>query len=766
MSIDLREQLALSAHRMPAALEALQQAFVSHNITEQGHAYEGVIVSTCNRLEVYAALENAARGITAIESFITAFNNVDIDQIRPLLYRRQERQAVNHLFRLACGLDSMILGEGQILSQVTDASVQATQAGASGPVLTQLFNRAVHTGKRARTETGINRHSTSIGHVAALLVKRQIGDLTGARILIVGAGTMAALAAQALQCHGAQTLMCINRTYARAADIATRIAGQAWPWERLQYALMWADVVVTTTSAEQPIITVEDVQSLLPYRTGRVLTLVDIAVPRNIAYGIEQLEGVTRFDVDDLHSVIDDNLTQRRAEIPHVESIIADELEHYMHWLSSRAVVPVIAEFRQKVSALAQIELAHALPKLALNTSHYEAITRLVERITNKLLHEPTVRLKAHAANGVGVAYAQVITDLFALDDCAEVTIPASNGKGRSAHPSAARIQRYQQHRVEQVDQHIVRIGTRGSTLARWQAEYTREQLQQLWPRLRPELRIIETRGDRILDTPLPLVGGKGLFTAELEAELRNGSLDIAVHSLKDVPTEQPDGLVLGAIPRRVDPSDVLLSRRWHTLDTLPIGATVGTSSRRRAAQLLHHRPDLNIIDIRGNLETRINKAFDASSPYDAIILALAGLERLGLTKHISQMLPPDVMLAAPGQGALAVQCRDEAEMLTLLAPFNDPDTSCAVCAERAFLAGLGGSCAIPIAAYATIHGNRLTLRGRVSAQNGLNQIDVQTNIDLPDEHDCRLSSAEQVGADLAHTAIERGAIEILEIVL
>ena len=247
-----------------------------------------------------------------------------------------------------------------------------------------------------------------------------------------------------------------------------------------------------------------------------------------------------------------------------------------------------------------------------------------------------------------------------------------------------------------------IRLGSRKSKLALWQTHHVCDLLQAAWPGLKVEIQIISTTGDQILDTPLPLIGGKGVFTAELEAALREGAIDAAVHSLKDLPTESPPGLTVGATPHRVRPDDVLISREGYQLDTLPRGATVGTSSRRRAAQLLHLRPDLQMADIRGNVPTRIDKGLAEDGPYDAIILAYAGLERLGLLEATSQVLPLGQMLPAPGQGALGIQCRDEAESLALLAPLNDISTNVAVTAERTFLSGLGGGCAMPIAAYAT----------------------------------------------------------------
>ncbi|MBX2998624.1 MAG: hydroxymethylbilane synthase [Caldilineaceae bacterium] len=304
-------------------------------------------------------------------------------------------------------------------------------------------------------------------------------------------------------------------------------------------------------------------------------------------------------------------------------------------------------------------------------------------------------------------------------------------------------------------DPQPLRLGTRASALARWQTDFVIALLQSAHPHRYFESQLISTRGDRVLDTPLPLIGGKGLFTLELEQALHAGEIDFAVHSLKDLPTEDAGGLVVGAIPQRANPADALVSQAGYTIDTLPNGAVIGTSSRRRAAQLLHYRPDLRIHDIRGNVETRIRKALDPNGPYTATILACAGLERLNLMDVVTQILPFEVMLPAPGQGALAVQCRDEATSLSILDAVRDPFTAAAVAAERAFLAALEGGCSLPVAAHATRHRDRLHFWGRVSAVDGTQQIEIHA--------EGSLDEAADLGSRMASEALAHGADKILQ---
>jgi hydroxymethylbilane synthase len=298
-------------------------------------------------------------------------------------------------------------------------------------------------------------------------------------------------------------------------------------------------------------------------------------------------------------------------------------------------------------------------------------------------------------------------------------------------------------------------FATRPSALARWQTQWVIHALKKIHPNLECEEIVTTTQGDTILDKALPEIGGKGLFTQELESELLNGHVHCAVHSLKDLPIENSSELTIGCIPVRGDVRDVLISANGYTLATLPANASVGTSSLRRATQLLSFRPDFRIQSLRGNVDTRVRKALDGQ--YDAIILAAAGLTRLGLDNHVTEWLSLDMMLPAPGQGALAVQCRaDDHSTLSLLAMLDDDATRKAVTAERAFLSGLGGGCAVPVAAYAV--GNEqssvITLTGLVISEDGEKIVKVTG----------QGMDALELGNELSRKAIQQGADEILKL--
>lgn len=298
-----------------------------------------------------------------------------------------------------------------------------------------------------------------------------------------------------------------------------------------------------------------------------------------------------------------------------------------------------------------------------------------------------------------------------------------------------------------------VTIGTRGSKLALWQANWVKEQLEGLHPGTRVALEIIKTQGDKILDVPLAKVGGKGLFVKEIEEALLDGRADIAVHSMKDVPTQLPDGLEVGVIPEREESTDSLLSVNYEGLDGLPRGANVGTSSLRRQSQLAMLRPDLKITSLRGNLDTRINKLLDGQ--FDAIIVATAGLRRLNLSAPHQTILGPPEFLPAVAQGALGIEYRvDDEEIMDMLAFLNHDHTSHQVEAERGFLTGLDGGCQVPIAAWSEIDGNTLKLTGFVADTDGSRPIRLEVVGAVDD--------AWELGMGLAKDVLASGGDEIL----
>ncbi|WP_017662864.1 hydroxymethylbilane synthase [Baaleninema simplex] len=304
-----------------------------------------------------------------------------------------------------------------------------------------------------------------------------------------------------------------------------------------------------------------------------------------------------------------------------------------------------------------------------------------------------------------------------------------------------------------------IRIGSRKSQLALVQTHWVRDRLQESYPDRKFEIHTMSTQGDKILDVALAKIGDKGLFTKELEVGMLAGETDFAVHSLKDLPTNLPEGLMLGCVTERENPADALVVHEKHKdkqLETLPEGAVVGTSSLRRLAQLRHHYPHLEFKDIRGNLNTRLAKLDEGN--YDAIILAVAGLQRLGMGDRIHQAIPAEVSLHAVGQGALGIECREgDTEILELLKAIEDVPTTQRCLAERAFLRSLEGGCQVPIGVNTSIEGDRLTLTGMVASIDGQQLV--------KDTVSGNTADAETLGVTLANRLREQGATEILEVI-
>ncbi|MCB1868656.1 MAG: hydroxymethylbilane synthase [Gammaproteobacteria bacterium] len=304
------------------------------------------------------------------------------------------------------------------------------------------------------------------------------------------------------------------------------------------------------------------------------------------------------------------------------------------------------------------------------------------------------------------------------------------------------------------MSEQTIRIATRKSPLAMWQAEHVSSLLRKEHPGLQVELIGMSTQGDKILDTPLAKIGGKGLFVKELEQGMLSNRADIAVHSMKDVPVDLPEGLHLAVILEREDPRDAFVSNRYKSLDDLPKGAVLGTSSLRRQCQIAEQRPDLKIKSLRGNVNTRLSKLDEGR--FDAIILASAGLKRLGFKKRITTLLEPEQSLPAIGQGAIGIECRtDDERVNSLVAPLHDLETALCVVAERAMNNRLMGGCQVPIAGYAVINHNRIYMRGLVGEPDGSRII--------RSENSAPATQAEALGASLAEDLLGQGADQVLK---
>lgn len=411
--VALRERLAISGTALTDALAR----FGSSN----GHGPtlfpEGIILSTCNRLEIYAVAGDVDHGSETLVQSLSQIRNIPVEEFIDSLYIKSDDDAVAHLTQVACGLDSMVVGEPQILGQVTDAYRTAISRQATGPVLNRLFRHAIRAGKCARTETAISQYATSVPSAAAALAEQVMGNLDDRIVLVMGAGEMGRIAARSLISRGASGIIVANRTYDRALALARELNGEAMTFDRQAEALARSDIVITATDAPHVIVTPEKVKAAMAQRPDRPMLIIDIAVPRDTAPTVADIPGVSLFDIDDLRDVVNGNLASREREIPRVEAIAAEETTAFMTWFRALDVVPTIADLRRRAEAVKTQELDKALRRLGdLNDREQEVVRALAHGLVNKLLHEPTVRLKQYAVQGDGYRYTDVVRDLFGLE--------------------------------------------------------------------------------------------------------------------------------------------------------------------------------------------------------------------------------------------------------------------------------------------------------------------------------------------------------------
>ena len=405
--IELRECLHLSEEGRKLAMEQFRR---------EGGLQGCVVLSTCNRFEIYGSAVDPEAAIQRVADLIRKGNTLPVGTLWPHLYHHIGQPAAVHLMRVAASLDSMMLGEAQILGQVGQANRSAQEMESNGPVLQRLFEMAVRAGKRAHTETAIGEHTVSISHAAVTLAVSVLDhlEISDVRACVVGAGKMSSLAIDALHSAGIERVDVANRTEVNARALAEAGGGRAYGWHELQDALANADIVISATGAPHTVIHEPDVEIAMRERRNRPMVLIDTAVPRDVGDGVNTVPDVYFYNIDDLHQVVDENHAKRASCVPAVECIINQEVTQFMEWYHSRTVVPVIKGLRQKVQAIATSELDAALNQLS--EEDRALVTKMVHRIVNKVLHEPTVQLRQQAALGGGEVYVQAVQDLFALN--------------------------------------------------------------------------------------------------------------------------------------------------------------------------------------------------------------------------------------------------------------------------------------------------------------------------------------------------------------
>jgi glutamyl-tRNA reductase len=410
-SVALRERLAFSPYQLQAALARLGCG----DDPRWDKIQELVIISTCNRVELYAVGPQPIFNI--LEDFLSETQNYPVSEFSPALYRFLDEEAVDHLFRVASGLDSLVIGEPQILGQVTDAYQISQSQRTTGKILSRMFQFAIRAGKRSRHETTISQNPASIASVAVNLIAQTVSNFNAAKVLVLGAGEMAELAVESLRKRGVKHILVINRTLENAQQLADRWGGQAAALEMLLENLPNMDIVITSTGAPHIVIQPSMVEQAMKQRSFRPMVFMDIAVPRDVAAEVANIPSVRLYDMDALSDNLETSLTHRQAQVPMVRAILAEEQAGFQEYLASLDVVPLICELRQQADEIRRVEIEKAIRRIPNLTPDLERhIDALTESIVNKILHSPTIRLRENANGPHAGDYTNLTRDLFGLE--------------------------------------------------------------------------------------------------------------------------------------------------------------------------------------------------------------------------------------------------------------------------------------------------------------------------------------------------------------
>jgi glutamyl-tRNA reductase len=406
--VELRERLDFCSRGLEDAVRAL---------AERQPAQEAVIISTCNRAELYVACNEPQLAVDDLLGFISEFHQLPSDQVRPHLYSHIDHDVARHLFRVSSGLDSMIVGEPQILGQIKEAYGVATSAQTAGPLLNKLFHWAFGVGKRVRSETALAEGAVSVSFAAVSLAKKIFGNLRGRRVLVIGAGEMGKLTALHLKSQGAESVVITSRTLGHAQQLAEEVGGTVVPWESMLHALLDADIVITSTGSPTPILSKAQVKAAVPASRTRPLFMIDIAVPRDVEPSTAEIEQVFLYNIDDLQAIVRENLQKRGAEVGRAEQIVEEEARKFASWHRSREAVPTIVALRHRFESIRRSELERLEPKLAsLPPDARQRVDEITHLIVEKLLLHPTEQLKTADDAQLMTQYADALTRLFGLE--------------------------------------------------------------------------------------------------------------------------------------------------------------------------------------------------------------------------------------------------------------------------------------------------------------------------------------------------------------
>jgi glutamyl-tRNA reductase len=445
--IELRERVDFHARGLEHALRTLAAR------SQQGG--ELAVLSTCNRAELYVACDDVEMARAELVSFVESFHGVDAAALEPHVYHVVDIEAARHLFRVAAGLDSLVVGEPQILGQVKEAHGAARDAATAGPLLNRLFHSSFAVGKRVRSETGLGAGAVSVSFAAVALAKKIFGNLDGRAVVVIGAGEMGKLTAQHMKSQGVRNVTIVSRTMANAARTADAIGGAtAAPWDDMDAALVASDIVITATGAASPVLTKARIEAAMRQRRSRPLFIIDIAVPRDVEAAAGEIEQVFLYNIDDLQAAVRENMARRTSEVTRAEAIVDEELDKFGSWMRARGVIPTVVALRQSFEAIRRAELDRldfklsALPQEARDEARAR-VDEITHLIVEKLLLTPTEQLKSLGDQETAAIYAEAIARLFGLaDQSTERGLPDGVEGDTQAERPAGRVQPFPRART------------------------------------------------------------------------------------------------------------------------------------------------------------------------------------------------------------------------------------------------------------------------------------------------------------------------------
>ena len=719
--IELRERLSFSKEDLKAALSALQK---------EKSILENVIISTCNRTEMYVLCDQIHTGQYYTKHFMANWFGVDFETLQPYIVIKQSEDVIEHLLLLSCGMKSKIFGESQILGQIREAYHTALECGTTGLYLNQLFQMAQRFGKKQQTLHKLSQRPRSISFQTMAIIQ-QSHDLQNKSMVIVGLGEIGELLVKHAVTSKIGKIYVVNRTFEKAVRVSHQNAERiiAKPMNALESLINECDFVVTAVGSRKPIINRDMLHAT------KDQTFFDLGLPRNIL-GVTTQNRVTYYNVDDIHLLLEKNQSEQAMIQFNIKADAYQEIVDFFKWEASLNVLPTIDALRNKMISHYDQVLLSLTNKLGLVSDHdRKVIQKHLKSLVNAMLKEPIKEIKELNNDNYGQYKLEFVKELFQLQ------VERSDFMGSNS------------------ESRVVTVGTRGSQLATIQTQMVIDQLQAKFPQVKFERKIITTKGDQDQTSSLSKIGGKGVFMKELERELIEGEIDIAVHSLKDVPSQIAEETIIASTPKRASAQECIIMKAYHHFSELPKGARIGTGSQRRVAQLKQLRPDLEFVDIRGNVETRINKLF--TNNLDGVVLAVAGLDRSGFFEKNETLFvdyfDTQSVIPAVGQGSLAIQCRSQdEEVIQLVRSINHELTELCVQTERQFLSCLGLGCNYPIGAFATMQtdGN-IEITGLL-ASKAMDQLIVETVISHQQNY-------QNLGQTLFDAIMEKGGKSLLQ---